>query len=358
LLEQALEGVARVRATVRGLRTFARADEERRRPTDLRRVLDVAADLAGNEVRHRATLVKDYGAAPCVDADEGRMAQVFVNLIVNASQAMPDGEGANRRIKLRLRGDDRQAFVEIEDEGCGMSPEVLARAFEPFFTTKPVGVGSGLGLSICHGIVSAHGGSIELRSAPGRGTVVRIGLPRSRAASPVDVAPAREERATPYANEGDAASLAAHPNRGAAPSRDPAAEEARRPYVLVVDDDPLVARATARILARECETLVVGSGAEALAAIANRAPDVVLCDLMMPEMTGMELYARLRAERPAAAERMVFMTGGAFTASARDFLDRTPHPRVEKPFLPGELRAVVARTAARAGRAPTPAAIP
>jgi CheY-like chemotaxis protein len=205
--------------------------------------------------------------------------------------------------------------VEITDTGGGIAPEVLPRIFDPFFTTKPVGVGTGLGLSICHGIVSGLGGEIQVDSVPRRGSTFRVLLP---AASPAQ--------------------------RAASPAPSPGAAPERRGRILVVDDEPLVGRAVTRILSQH-EVVHRTSARAALADVAEGAErfDLVLCDLMMPEMTGMDLHARLRALAPALADRTIFLTGGAFTGGAREFLDRVPNARIEKPFDPETLRGLVAR---------------
>jgi CheY-like chemotaxis protein len=208
--------------------------------------------------------------------------------------------------------------VVISDTGSGIPSDVLPRIFDPFFTTKPVGVGTGLGLSICHGIVTSLGGEIRVESSPGRGARFTVLLP----AAPQDVRP----EAT-----------------GVAPAPAPA----RRGRLLVVDDEALVGRAVSRILSPQHEVVTRTSARAALDELAGSAPfDLLLCDLMMPEMTGMELHARLREISPALAERTIFLTGGAFTPMAREFLARVRNARIEKPFEPDQLRAVVARVLA------------
>jgi CheY-like chemotaxis protein len=194
-----------------------------------------------------------------------------------------------------------------------MSPEVLARVFDPFFTTRPVGTGMGLGLSICQGVVASLGGRIQASSEAGKGSRFRVTLPAVK-----DDAPQSPKTAAP----------------------------ARRGRVLLVEDDPLVARAVRRTLGSEHDVTFVDGGRGALSALAGAEFDVVLCDLMMPEMTGMDLHAELVRSRPEVAARMVFLSGGAFTDDAREFLARIPNAQVEKPFDPSHLRDVVRRLVA------------
>src|SRR5262249_48166480 len=159
----AREGAERVRKIVRGLRSFSRSEEEKRVPIALPDVIAAAIRLTSNEVKHRAVLVLDLGATPLVLADDGRLTQVFINLLINAAHAIPEGNTDANRITVRTRTDPGgRAVAEIQDTGGGMAPEILARAFDPFFTTKEIGEGTGLGLSICHGIVSGLGGQIAI----------------------------------------------------------------------------------------------------------------------------------------------------------------------------------------------------
>ncbi len=314
-LEEAKEGGARVREIVRDLKTFSRAQGGDRALVDVREVLRSAVSLAQNEIRHRARLELDLGEVPRVVGGEHRLGQVFLNLLINAAQAIPEGRADANLIRAATRtGEGGAAEIEVSDTGVGIKPEILGRIFDPFFTTKPVGVGTGLGLAICHGIVSDLGGEIRVRSQVGGGTTFTLTLPRAPA------------------------SLAERPARPT-----PAPPSGRGGRILVVDDEPLVGRAVARILSPPHDVVAETSARAALDRIerGDRAFDLVLCDLMMPDMTGMELHERVAAVAPGLASHVVFLTGGAFTVSARDFLDRVPNPRVEKPFEPAALRKLV-----------------
>jgi methyl-accepting chemotaxis protein len=181
------EGGRRVAVIVRGLKTFARDDDDRRAPLSLDAALEAAIGMAMHEIKHRARLVRAFEDAPRVVGNEVRLSQVFLNLLMNAAQALPDDGCDAHEIRVSLAvepGGD--AVVEVKDTGSGIAPENLPRIFEPFFTTKPVGVGSGLGLSISRNIVQSHGGDITVASAPGLGTTFRVVLPteiRARAAA-------------------------------------------------------------------------------------------------------------------------------------------------------------------------------
>jgi signal transduction histidine kinase len=329
LLRQARDGADRVRTIMRDLKTFSRPDEPTTTPVDVWRVLEWSINLASSEIHHRARLTTEREPVPLVMANEARLGQVFVNLLVNAAQAIPEGAVAMNEIRVTTRTDERgRALVEVRDTGSGIAPEILGQLFDPFFTTKPVGEGTGLGLSICHGIVTALGGELTVESELRRGTTFRVALPAAAAdgyAAVRSVGPVADDRAIDPAH---------------APVAPPIpAPTARRGRILVIDDDPHIGDAIRESLAREHDVVTVTSAAAALRLIELGEPfDLILCDLMMPTMTGMELHDELARREPALAARMSFLTGGAFTPRARAFLAEVPNPRLEKPFDPQGLR--------------------
>jgi two-component system, cell cycle sensor histidine kinase and response regulator CckA len=312
ILREAQDGASRIREIVSDLRTFARADAESVARLDVRQVLDASLRMAAFEVKHRAQVVREYGEVPAVLANESRLGQVFLNLLINAAHAIPEGGAAENQLRLSTRVEGGRVLVEVRDTGAGIAPEHLERIFEPFFTTKPIGAGTGLGLAICRQIVNALGGEIRVESALGRGTAFTVLLP-----------PAPDERPP------------------AAPALE-AAPTGRRVRVLYVDDEPLVRNALSRLLSDEYDITTVGSAREARDRISRgERAEIILCDLMMPDMTGMELHAELTRLAPEQARRMIFLTGGAFTPRAREFLER--HPRLEKPLDPRLLRELIDR---------------
>ncbi|MCE9671751.1 ATP-binding protein [Myxococcus stipitatus] len=180
-LREALHGADRVRRIVRDLKTFSRPDDEKQGPVELAEVLDSAVKIAMGELRPRAKVVRDYGDVTWVEGNEARLAQVFLNLLINAAQALPEGRAEENEVRLVTRaGPDGWAVAEVRDTGSGISPESLGRIFDPFYTTKPVGVGTGLGLSLCHAYVTAMGGSISVESELGKGSVFRVMLRRAK----------------------------------------------------------------------------------------------------------------------------------------------------------------------------------
>lgn len=313
-LDDAREAAERVRFIVRDLKMFSRSpSEELRGPVNVKAVMESSLRMAWNEVRHRARLVKNYGNVPDVDANEARLGQVFLNLIVNAAQAIPEGSVENNEIRLTTRLEGKHVVIEVTDTGPGIPPEIINRVFDAFFTTKGVGVGTGLGLAICHRIVTDIGGELTVRSEVGVGTVFRVSLPEA-VIEAVTVAPAAISTA------------------------------GRRGRILIVDDEDLIIRILTRILAKEHDVVGTVDARKALALCAGGEKfDLILCDLMMPIMTGMELHSEISLLSPEQAKAMIFVTGGAFTEKTRSFLSDIPKEHIEKPFDAANLRAIVQR---------------
>ncbi len=183
MVEEARDGAERMRRIVRNVKTFARGDDAVDGPADVNEVLDAALQLVAHDLRQRARLVRDIAPVPKVQANESRLGQVFLNLLVNALQALEEGAAGEVRVRVSAPA-DAVVVVEVIDSGEGISPEALPRIFDPFFTTKPVGVGTGLGLFVCQGIVASMGGTLEIQSTLGEGTVARVRLRAVRPESP------------------------------------------------------------------------------------------------------------------------------------------------------------------------------
>lgn len=312
------EAVERIRGIVRDVKLFSRPQEEKRGPVDVREVIESSIRMAWNEIRHRAKVTRVYGDVPMVESNEARLGQIVLNLLVNAAHAMPEGCASQNEIRVATRmTESGRVVIEVRDTGMGILPEIMPRIFDPFFTTKPVGVGTGLGLSLCHRMVSDLGGEIGVESEVGKGTVFRVTIPVATSAPRASVPPKAVE----------------------AP--------ARRGKVLVIDDEVAIGRALKRSLGGHHDVVALTNGNEALARIASGERfDVILSDLMMPDVTGMEIYEQLSLATPDQAKRMIFLTGGAFTERARAFLDRVSNPCIEKPFAISSVLATIASTLA------------
>jgi PAS domain S-box-containing protein len=312
--DEALGGALRIKAITKRLGTFARVEQLDLSAVDVNHALECASDMARHEIQFRAKLVKQLGALPPIWASEGKLTQVFLNLLINAAHAIDVGAVDSNRITLRTWPEGDDVLVEVADTGSGIASDELDKIFEPFFTTKPLGGGSGLGLPICRSILAELGGTIRVESAPGKGARFLVRLPVGRATT--------QERAADVD-----------------PTERPSAVRGR---LLVVDDEAVITRILARLLGNDHEVVVAHSGREARALLeSDRAFDLVLCDLMMTDTTGMELHAWLAKTDPVLARRVVFMSGGAFVPKMAEYLSEVGNLRIEKPFDSAQLQRLV-----------------
>lgn len=324
-IRAAAERCARI---VRTFLAMARRQQPERRPVVIAELVSAALEIAGYGLRNNRIDVETRIAhdLPPMLADADQLHQVLLNLIINAQQAMAGQAGA-RRLTVRACRERAWIVVEVEDNGPGVDAASRGRIFEPYFTTKANGQGTGVGLAISQGIVESHGGALTQRSAPGGGAVFRIELP------------ADDEVATTGGSESLPAALvgSAEP----VPVRTDAAASLR---VLVVDDEEEIRDALATILGGAGHHVsAVSSGREAMVELQRSTVDVIVTDMRMPEIDGPALYRAIEERWPALAARCVFLTGDTLTSEVADFLRRTQRPVIEKPFLPADVRSVVAR---------------
>jgi signal transduction histidine kinase len=315
-VQQAEEGMRRVRNIVRNLLTFSNGAVEVRSVVDLRGIVESSIQMAMHELVHRGRVTRDFGEVPPVLANETALGQVFLNLLVNAAQAIPEtGSSSVHEVSVTLRTDEEgNAVVEVSDTGVGIPPEHLPRIFDPFFTLKGPNQGTGLGLSISHATVTGLGGRIEVASRVGKGSSFRVVLPPSRHA------------------RSSAGRITVSP------------DDVPRRRVLVIDDDAPVGEAIARVLQDEAEVEVLTDGRAAMTRLAPEERwDVILCDLMMPGVSGIEVYAAALERAPNLAGHFVFMTAGAFTPRARAFVASVPDRCLEKPLSVDRIREIVRR---------------
>lgn len=303
------EGVERVLRIVGDLKVLSRVHDEPNEAIDVNAALDSTLELAQRAISAKAQIVRSYGPIPPALAPRGKLGQVFLNLLTNAVDAIPDGAPLEHQIRVASRrGENGHILVEISDTGCGIAPDIRERIFDAFFTTKPVGAGTGLGLSMCHRIVSELGGELTFESAPGA-TTFRVSLP----AAP----PACRDHGRPQASE---------------------PRERAKHRVLVVDDEPALLAALRRMFAGAYDVVTAAGVREALDILRDdKQFDAVITDLMMAEQTGIDLYEAVQQHYPGLERRFLFMTGGAFTQRARAFLATVSNPCLEKPFDSAEL---------------------
>jgi PAS domain S-box-containing protein len=305
-VQDAHDGAVRVRDIVRDLKTLSNPYEGPIGAIDVHRVLDVAAATAMHEIEHRAVLVRDLGDIARVAGSEGRLVQVFVNLLVNAAHAISDGDVAANEIRIVTRmADDTHVCVEIHDTGVGFTPDDAMRMFEPYFTTKVGGIG--LGLSIAHRIVSGFGGKLVAEPRAPRGSCFRVTLLASPLAPVVATA-------------------------------EPAHTPGKRGRVLFADDEASIRKIAADALAPH-EVVTAASGRAVIELLEREHFDAIICDLQMPDLGGVDVYEWLVASRPALVERLVLMTGGVFTERARRLVSSLRY--VEKPLDVERMREIV-----------------
>ena len=307
-LGEAFDGAQRVRRIVGELKGFARNDHEAKDSVDVRRILDAVCAMVHDEVYARGELTREYGAIPLVTCNEDLLTQVFLHVLLNATHALDASERDTNLIRVRTLTDgEGRAVVQISDTGHGISPADLDRIFDPFFTTKPLGVGTGLGLWMSQTILARYGGGITVDSKQSDGTIVTVELPAADVSSPEEIW------------EPGALSPGAR--------------------VLVVDPDGYAARELSTF-----EITHVATGGEAARRLSSEESfDIVLCDLLLPDGTGMDLYEKVRLATPGKEERFVFMTGDTFTPQIRAFLSRVPNVCVSKPIRSAALEDVLRR---------------
>jgi signal transduction histidine kinase/CheY-like chemotaxis protein len=302
-LEDAKGGAERIAHIVTDLRSLSRTASQPRDAVDVSSCVRDAIKLVSKQVALTATLVEELGETPSVSGNEVRLSQVVVNLLVNAAQAMAGRPADNEIRVVTTTGGDGSAVIEVSDTGPGIPQDIIDRIFDPFFTTKQAETGTGLGLAISRGIVNSLGGRLTVHSIVGEGTTFRIVLPAHQ--------PLVQKESEPG---------------------EPASATRRRACILLVDDEPLLRKAIHWMLSSEHDVTMADGAAAARELMKAQRFDLVLCDLIMPRVGGIDLYQELLASDPAHAERMVFMTGGAFQSRVAKFVAEMGERCIQKPF--------------------------
>lgn len=313
-IERAADRCARI---VKTFLSMARQEPRQSVPVNINDCIESALDVTGYTLRTAGIEVERDLAdnLPEVLADADQMVQVFTNLVLNAEHALQDATSARKLSIATSSGEARdQIIVTIADNGPGIAPDIRSRIFEPLYTTKETGSGTGLGLALCHRIVEAHGGTIELEPDTGQGAVFVIRFNCGQPAEP----PVEELVSAP----------------GAAP----------RLRILVVDDEVEVAQILSDILELDGHLVeVVSSAHAALQKIERRAYDVVLSDVRMPGLDGPGFFAALQENSPDQIAGLGFMTGDTLSKRVSDFLHQAGRPYLEKPITPKDVRDLIAR---------------
>jgi len=326
VLEDSFEGAGRIVAIARNITPFACPPKAATEVVDVNEAIRVACRTMDNEIRHRAQLEMHLEQLPLTSGNQKRLVQAFVNLLSNAALAIPEGNSTLHRIAVRTVVDGGRIVATVSDTGCGIARELLPRVQDPFFTTRDPGRGTGLGLALVSQIVSEHQGAIDITSVEKEGTQVALFIP-------ID------------------AQVAADPPRAAVAAE---AGELTGLRLLIIDDDIRLLRAMRRELGRSNDVSTAHGGEQALAILANDTSfDLVLCDLMMPELDGPRLHEQLTNHSSPVLPRLAFMTGGAFTDRARDFATKLNCPVLPKPVTKSALREAYARMLRRHSLSPS-----
>jgi len=305
VLAEMKDGVARIAAIVSGMKNASQKDDpSAAQQVPLRGAIEGAARVLANEVRHTAKLAIEVPEDLWVACSETRLMQVFIHLIANAVHAVEAADNGRNDIRIEVTHRARdQVSVAVRDTGVGMTPETLSRLFTPFFTTRAAGKGTGLGLSVTRTILESCGGHIHFESRAGEGTAAHVRLPIVPPPAPV-IAPR--------------------------PAPEPSG---KRGLILIIDDEPFVANALSRLLrSRGFQTEVATDGRVGLKRALDGEFQAILCDLMMPEFSGVDLYHQLAAAAPDLVRRLVFLSGGAFTPRAEEFVQEARRPVLAKPW--------------------------
>jgi PAS domain S-box-containing protein len=323
---EALVGVERMRDIVTDLNVFSSSNERRPERMELVDVIELALRMTGPQLSQLCRVERLYGDMPQLVGYPGKLSQVFVNLFINAAQAMPPRPRDENVVRVTARysagrgaasaeSGEGAHEIEVEDNGRGMTPEVIEHMFDPFFTTKEEHARAGIGLWVSRKILEEQRGAMTVESTPGEGTRFTI---RLHGLDP-----------------------AAHP---AAPEPMDTPVPPRRATLLFVDDEPMLLSAFARAFDEDHEVLIAESGEAALDLLRARCGrvDAIICDLLMPRMSGMDLYDVVGEQFPSLRSRMAFMSGGAFTARAREFIERVDNPKISKPIALGDLERAIA----------------
>ena len=324
MLSDCADGVKRIQSTMSDLSSFARVSRSSQGGVDLGELVRMAARHVRPVMRHHARLELEVTPIPTIRGDANQLVRVLTNLLINAAEAFPEGPVDEHLVTMSLREEEDEAVIRVVDNGPGMQPELVENAFEPFVSTKRSEKATGLGLWLCRQIVDSHGGSLSVKSALGAGTAFEIRLPMQ----PAELAPV-----TPPV-----------------PDRD---EDAPALRFLLVDDEPNILRAFARVLSPLGDVVTALGGGAALELLEGDTTfDVVLCDVMMPDMDGAMLYEVLLRDFPALAARVVFCTGGVLTPRLTTFLEDVPNGVLAKPLSAARLRAALLQVAAQLRQSP------
>jgi len=312
LIEDAIVGALRVSALVKDMQVYARTPHTSELvAVDISGVFEAVLKMVANKVRYISEIIVHCEPGLRALATEAQLVQVIMNLLTNAMDAM-GGPVESNTLRLSAKETVEGVVIDVADTGSGISPEVQKKLYEPFYTTKDVGQGTGMGLSISRSLIEGMNGSIRFASVADQGTTFTVVLPKVPAAQGLEVETTRSETVSPIARQTNL-------------------------NVLVIDDDAAVLRVVKRMLGH-CTVSTIDDPQKALAMCDACDFDLILCDVMMPTMSGDQFYRSLKASHPTLAERVTFITGGALTSETEKFLESVDRPVLLKPLDLVQLR--------------------
>jgi PAS domain S-box-containing protein len=314
LISETIHGIKRIREIIRNLKEFGRIDDNEIKIIDLHRVLNSVITIASSEIKLHAALETQFAQnLPLIKGNSSQLHQVFLNILMNAVQSIPEGDAKNNHILIKSLEDNNQVRVDIIDTGSGMSSEVLSHIFDPFFTTKSAETGTGLGLPISLEIIKNLGGNIKVQSTQGKGSIFSIYLPKA------------EEKSS-ISNKNEIIST-------------------KRKSILIVDDELLLLNSMQRSLKEHHDVTVFSDANEAIKYLLQNPEkyDLIIVDLNMPTMNGKNIYDYVAKQIPGFEKNILFMTGGFCTNDLESFVKNISNICIEKPFEQSELLNIISR---------------
>ncbi len=321
-LDLIYKSAERCKKIVQSLLSFARRQQPERKPQQVNKLIEDVLDMIAYPLRtSNVKVITQFSAKlPIVLADGHQVQQVVLNLVNNARQAIEAAAGSGR-ITITTQHEAKTIRIIIQDNGPGIAPENLKRIFDPFFTTKEVGQGTGLGLSLCYGIIHEHGGNILATSAPGEGAKFTIELPVADEAAWFETAFTTKTATSPAPTD--------------------LREGAGKKILCVDDEESLLHMIKEELVRHSYEVITAPNGETALRELRAQKFDAIICDLKMPGINGRQVYEKLREENPSASRRMVFVTGDIIGDQLKTFLETEKRPCLTKPFSLADLRQAV-----------------
>jgi PAS domain S-box-containing protein len=314
ILTESIEGTTRIQRIVHNLRTFSKGQSPSKERFCLNKVIEGSICLISGELKkYSAQLKCKFGKLPLFYGNQGQISQVFLNLLINAIQALNPENKERNQIKIKTSYINKEFIIEISDTGCGISPQDLKKIFEPFYTTKSLKEGTGLGLSIVQDIISEHGGDISVESTLGQGTTFKVKLPSCK------------PRISQYLTQ---------------PSLKKVVLKTKG-KILIIDDEKNLLKAFSRLLSGLHEVSTAENAAKGLEMIKENDYDVILCDILMTDISGIDFYKKIQENFPDLSSKIIFITGDLLNEEIERFLSQIPNRVLKKPIDPKKLRIAI-----------------